>query len=99
MRYIKSTIARPGPYILAIILLSLTACGNDGSSDAPGTTTVSGVASKGPIHGGTVTVFSLQADGGKGAQLGTPATTAADGAFSVTLGEYSGNVILEISGG
>ena len=92
-------IVRPGVCIQVFLILVMTGCGGGGGSEDPGAITISGVASKGPIDGGAVKVFSLHTDGTVGEQLGASATTGADGAFSVALGEYSGNVILEVAGG
>jgi len=81
--------------ILSAFALILTGCGGGGGGDR---STISGLASKGPISGGTVTVFALNADGSKGNQLGT-ATTGADGMYSVNIGSYTGNVLVEVTGG
>jgi len=80
--------------ILSAFALILTGCGGGGGGDR---STISGLASKGPISGGTVTVFALNADGSKG-NLGT-ATTGADGSYSVNIGSYTGNVLVEVTGG
>jgi len=80
--------------ILSAFALILTGCGGGGGGEV----TISGLASKGPISGGTVTVFALNADGSKGNQLGT-ATTGADGSYSVNIGSYTGNVLVEVTGG
>ena len=78
----------------------VAACGG-GLSGASGTTptggTISGTATKGPVNGATVTAFDL-ANGAKGAQLGT-ATTDPQGRFTVPVGDHSGPVLLEMSGG
>ena len=97
---------------MAIILLPavfFSACGGGGGgSDSSGgngggtsggtTSAISGVASKGPISGGTVKVYALNSDGSQGNLLGTT-TTAADGQYSVNLGVFTGNVLVEITGG
>ena len=79
--------------ILSAFALILTGCGGGG-----GGTSISGLASKGPISGGTVTVFALNADGSKGNQLGTT-TTNANGLYSVNIGSYTGNVLVDVTGG
>lgn len=91
--------------LLFIILVSasviLIGCGGggDGGGGGGGATTISGVASKGPISGGTIKVYALNADGTEGSQLGTTTTTKADGSYSVNIGSYTGNVIVEVTGG
>jgi hypothetical protein len=69
--------------------------GGGGGSTAPATV-VSGVASKGPIVGGTVKIFALNADGSK--TLIATATTGSTGAYSASLGSYTGPIYLEASG-
>jgi hypothetical protein len=87
-------------FVLISILL-LTACGGGGGGDsAPAATTptvIKGVASKGLITNGTVNIYSLNADGSKGALLGT-GTTDGSGAYSISCGSYSGAVVVEASG-
>lgn len=74
--------------LVAFMLLSLFSCGGGGSGEsaapAPTNATISGSVVKGPVTGATVTFYSLNADGSKGAQLGTT-TTDAGGNFTVTL--------------
>ena len=92
-------------YLLVLCLLvSLVGCGG-GSEEGKQTTednkstTLVGVASKGPINGATVTVFPLSDAGIKGDQFANSATTATDGGFSIDIGAYTGNVLLEVVGG
>jgi hypothetical protein len=59
---------------------------------------IHGVASKGIISGGQVKVHAVNADGTKGAELGT-AQTDADGKYSIDLGDRNGPVIVEVVGG
>lgn len=90
----------------ALMATMLSACGGGGgSTDAGGTgstgstaTGVSGIASKGPINGGTVTVYALNDNGTKGNFLGTD-TTGADGSYNIDIGTYNGNVLVEVTGG
>ena len=81
--------------VLLIGINSLLACS---SSDTANVNTISGVASKGPISGGHVEVFSLLSDGTKSTLLKT-ATTGTDGSFNAGVGNYSGAVLVEVSGG
>lgn len=90
--------------ILLIISLSLlAACGGGGTSGTtggtatPAATVIKGVASKGVITNGTVTVYALTASGAKGAQLGTGSTDGS-GAYSIAIGSYSGPVVVEAHG-
>jgi len=77
--------------ILIAFTIILTGCGGGGGGKGPsGAITVDGVASKGPISGGTVKVYALNADGSKGSQIGTTTTTKADGSYSVNIGSYTG---------
>lgn len=65
------------PVILLIALSASTAlfagCGDGGGGDAaaPSTATgvISGAATKGPVAGGVVTVFSINEDGTKGGPI------------------------------
>ena len=72
----------------------LVACGGGGSSaPAVATTTISGSAVKGPVNGATVTVK----DASTGATLGST-TTGTGGTYSLSVA-FSGDVIVEVSGG
>ncbi|MBC7381168.1 MAG: hypothetical protein H7346_27535 [Burkholderiaceae bacterium] len=77
----------------------LVACGG---SDAPAagsaSTTITGAAVKGPVNGATVNVYRIDAGGVKGALLATT-TTGAGGSYSVTLTGYTGDVLIEVTGG
>jgi hypothetical protein len=86
-------------FLLAALLLTGCGGGGGGGGDVTSTTgTISGTAVKGPVNGGTVTAYGINANGTKGAQIGT-ATTNAQGNFSVNVGNYSGAVMLQLSGG
>lgn len=63
-----------------------------------GTTELSGKATKGPVSGGTVTVYVLNGDGTRGAKIAS-ATTQADGTYTVDLGEYTGAAAVVVTGG
>jgi hypothetical protein len=82
--------------------LALTACGG-GSSSGNGTPpppvsgTVSGTAVKGPVAGATVTAYAISA-GTMGAKIAS-ATTDAQGNFSLSMGSYTGPVMLQTTGG
>jgi len=81
--------------------LLLFGCGG-GSGGSGGTTSgvdgvITGTAVKGPVNGATVTAFAIS-NGMMGAQIGT-GTTDAQGNFTVSIGAYSGPVMLRMSGG
>ncbi|BCS55759.1 hypothetical protein [Geobacter sp. SVR] len=83
-------------FILSLGLLALSGCGG-GSNGSGGTTTVSGVASKGIFTGGTVKVYALNSDGSKGTLLNTVSINA-DGSYTAAIGGYAGPVLTEASG-
>lgn len=82
--------------LMAMVCL-VAACGGGGSSSP--STTVSGVASKGPIRGGTVEVFAVKADGSRGDLLGTATTNTDTGRYEISGLQYNGNIIVIVSGG
>jgi hypothetical protein len=88
----------------SVFLAVLQGCGGGGGSSStpsatsPATSSVSGVASKGLLSGATVTAYALSVSGVKGAALGS-ATTDATGAYSISLGSYTGAILIEASGG
>lgn len=82
--------------LLAVLCSLLAACGGGGSSST--STTVNGVASKGPIKDGAVSVYAVNADGTRGALLGT-GTTGDDGTYKVQNLSYKGNLIVIVTGG
>ncbi len=86
--------------LLACLSLTIAACGSTTSYESGGDNTnkVSGVASKGPLSGATVTVYALENDGTVGMVLGT-ATTSSDGTYSLYIGGYSGNMLVTATGG
>lgn len=85
--------------LLFIALFTISACGGGGGGGGtPVATTITGVASMGLIMNGAVAVFALNADGRKGAVIGTGSTDSF-GAYNVSIGSYVGPVIVEVSGG
>lgn len=97
-RYIKVVLA------LTFLIgspLFLFGCGGGGGSSAttPAISigTISGTAVKGPVGGGTVTAYSIT-DGIVGSQLAS-GTTDSQGNFQISIGNYSGSVMLQLSGG
>lgn len=90
-------------YLLALTvslsLLALYGCGGGGGGgSAPVATVVSGVASKGPISGGTIRVFAIQNGVVNPAPLGS-GITGTDGSYAVNIGTYTGPVLVDITGG
>ena len=93
-----------GLSVLALAASLLVGCsggsGSDDSGGSPGsaiTGTLSGTATKGPVGSATVKAFAIN-NGTKGSQLGS-ATTDAGGNFTMTMGAYSGPVMLQVHGG
>lgn len=85
--------------LIGSTLLFLSSCGGGGGG---GTTpaangTISGTAVKGPVNGATVTAYAIN-NGTMGAQIGS-GTTDAQGNFTISIGSYSGSVMLQMNGG
>ena len=78
--------------------LLLFSCGGGGGG---GTTTtggtISGMAVKGPVNGATVTAYAIN-NGTMGAPIGS-GMTGAQGNFTISVGSYSGSVMLQMNGG
>jgi hypothetical protein len=58
---------------------------------------ISGAAVKGPISGGTVTAYAIT-NGTMGMQLAN-GTTDSQGHFNISIGDYAGSIMLQMSGG
>ena len=95
----------PRASVMAAAVASLflvSACGGGGSTSlavvgSGGTGYASGTVTKGPVNGATVTAYGVSG-GVLGAMVGTT-TTDASGNFSMTIGTYSGAMVLQASGG
>ena len=63
--------------------------------------TLCGIAAKGPIMGGVVTAYQLTDNFAKsiGPPLGAAVTDHLDGSFLVNLGDFRGDAIIELDGG
>jgi hypothetical protein len=92
---------------LGLLLLSLVAgCGGGGGEGGNGGTTstsssggvVSGTATKGPVSGATVIAYAINANGARGSQVGSGQTDG-QGNFSMSVGNHSGPLMLQMSGG
>jgi hypothetical protein len=81
----------------------LAGCGGGGGGTATGTTvTISGVAAKGPINGGSIKVYAVKSGQVDTSTVLGSGTTATDGSggYSVTLDSVpTGPVVVEVSGG
>ncbi len=81
----------------------LAGCGSGGGGDGTSSRnssggSINGIAMKGPVAGATVTVFAVNADSTIGRQIGS-AQTDGQGKFSVLVENYSGAVMLRMTGG
>ncbi len=89
------------PSIFALLFAGCSG-GGGGSSPNPGPAPekvqLSGTAADAILTGATVSIFALDAGGSIGNLLGT-ATTDANGGYSIDIGTYSGNVMVEAGGG
>jgi hypothetical protein len=92
------------PFALtAVAALLLAGCGGGGSSGIDATTpsaqatTMSGNVIKGPVSGATVSAFAVTG-GTMGSQVSST-TTDATGAFTMSMGNYAGPLMLQMSGG
>ena len=74
-------------------VLSLAACGSGASLDG----VIGGTGIKGPVNNATVAAYAINA-GAMGQRIGTT-TSNASGNFNVSMGAYSGPVMLQMSGG
>ncbi len=76
----------------------LFACGGGGGGTTPVSNgMISGTAVKGPVENATVTAFAIS-NGIMGAQIGSGSTDA-QGNFNISIGPYSGSVMIQMSGG
>ncbi|QWV98275.1 hypothetical protein KP005_03025 [Geomonas nitrogeniifigens] len=83
--------------LLLCLPLIFIGCGGGGGGGG-GTRIISGVAVKGPIMGGLVSVHRLQLNGSRGALLGT-GTTGNDGSYAVRIpASVTGPVVVTVTG-
>ena len=81
----------------------LFGCGTSNSNTTPAINSgtnggmISGTAVKGPINGGTVTAYAVS-NGTMGMQLAS-GTTDSQGNFAISVGSYTGPLMLQMSGG
>jgi hypothetical protein len=83
--------------IVAFVVTGIAGCGGGGGGTS---TVVSGVASKGPVNGGAVTVYPITNGAvDRNTTLGT-GETKTDGSYSITLASApAGPVLVEVLGG
>lgn len=91
-----------GLSVLALAASLLVGCGGGGSASDGGpaavtTGTLSGTATKGPVSGAAVKAFAIN-NGARGSELGS-AMTDMSGDFTLTMGAYTGPVMLQVRGG
>ncbi len=88
--------------VMVMVVLSCFSCGSSGGDGKTPPPTINkditGVASKGPILGGVVTAFKIEANI-KGQKISSAQTSATDGSYSIDLKGFKGSVLLEVSGG
>lgn len=91
------------PILVTASLLSACGGGSDSSTSTTDTTvtptastSLSGVASKGPLKNAMVSAYAIGSDGTVGAKL-TEVETDATGAYTLNLGTYSGAVQLVVA--
>lgn len=71
---------------------------NDDSNTSSLNRIISGTATKGPVADAVVTAFSVNMGGTKGNPIGTGQTDE-QGDFSMPVNDYSGPVLIEMTGG
>lgn len=91
--------------LLACLPLALSACGGGGGSNGPtpepvAKTTLTGIVTKGKINGAKVSVYLVDKNGIQSPTPlnATPATTDADGKYSVEIPLTTEPVLLEVKG-
>jgi len=85
-----------GQVTVAAILTAVNEALNGCPAGATGT--ISGTAVKGPVSNANVSALAIGSNGAKGAQIGS-AVTDASGNFTMQVGNYSGPLMLEMTGG
>jgi hypothetical protein len=92
-----------GP-VLYLAVLALSGCGGGGGGETavtapPPVTTLTGMASKGPIQAGTVKAFAVSFGA---VDISAPigqGVTDGSGNYSIDIGLYKGPVVVEVTGG
>ena len=102
----KKTFKRGFLSIASGALLTIYGCGGGGGGSSPdpaatpsaNKTLVNGVASKGPLNGSTVCAYAIT-NNIQSSALGACATNIVNGNYSIDIGNYTGSVLLEATGG
>lgn len=98
----RTTLVVLALFTLGFGLLAACGGGDDGGGDdggnPPSATSVSGVAFKGLFASGTVTAFAITTGGSAGATLGS-GSIAANGTYSVGLGNHTGPALIRVTNG
>ena len=88
--------------ILLLTSLLVAGCGSGGSGSSSGNNATSnvieGVASKGIISDGLVTIYAVNEDGSQGEELGS-AQTDANGKYSINVGGHKKSAVIVVTGG
>lgn len=92
------TIRSAGAGTLLALILAGCGGGDDGATPAVTSGKISGVVSKGPVHGANVCAYAITG-GAKGSLIGTCQTTDTSGNYIIDVGSYTGDVLFEASGG
>jgi hypothetical protein len=92
--------------ILSTAVMTLFGCGGGGGGGdvvgpivLPTDSVISGVATAGPVIGGTVQVFAVAADGTVGVSALKTGTTGLDGSYNINMGTFTGAVLVKVTGG
>src|SRR5512140_353862 len=95
---LKIRISTLAALVSSSFLLLALACGggsSGGTTTAGGT--ISGTVVKGPVNGASVAAFAIT-NGTMGAQVGV-GNTDSTGNFTISIGDYTGPMMLQASGG
>lgn len=102
-----------GAFLVGLLAVA-QGCGGGGggaaSGPAPGSTVLTGTATKGPIAGGTVKVFEIVSSATSNPRSGVPrlnssvlaqGSTGSDGSYNITLppGSAKGGLLVQVTGG
>ncbi|GFO68814.1 hypothetical protein GMLC_23930 [Geomonas limicola] len=102
-----------GAFLVGLLAVAQGCGGGGGSSlsgPAPGSTVLTGTATKGPIVGGTVKVYEIISSATSNPRSGVPrlnaaalaqGTTGSDGSYNITLppGSAKGGLLVQVTGG
>lgn len=85
--------------MVLFLLLPLYGCSSSSSGDGAATAQLEGTLAKGPVHGATIDVYTID-NGGKGDRI-VGGTTDENGFYSIALdlGSYDGPLYVEATGG